>query len=86
MKDREGKRADRWLVTPSVDGSLLSGPPGAPSHTPSPTQAATSEAPQDVTYAQLNHSTLRRGTAAPPGPPSGEPPAEPSEYAALAVR
>ncbi|XP_043756253.1 leukocyte immunoglobulin-like receptor subfamily B member 3 isoform X18 [Cervus elaphus] len=49
-------------------------------------RAATSEAPQDVTYAQLNHSTVRRGTAAPPGPPSGEPPAEPSEYAALAFR
>ncbi|XDA83906.1 hypothetical protein R6Z07F_013766 [Ovis aries] len=48
-------------------------------------QAATSEGPQDVTYAQLNHSTLRRGTAAPPSPPSGEPPAEPSEYAVLAV-
>ncbi|XP_043292950.1 leukocyte immunoglobulin-like receptor subfamily B member 3 isoform X1 [Cervus canadensis] len=49
-------------------------------------QAATSEAPQDVTYAQLNHSTVRRGTAAPPGPLVGEPPADPSEYAALAVR
>ncbi|XP_040109713.1 leukocyte immunoglobulin-like receptor subfamily B member 4 [Oryx dammah] len=49
-------------------------------------RAATSEALQDVTYAQLNHSTVRRGTAAPPGPPAGEPPAEPSEYAALAVR
>ena len=74
LKDREGKRADRWLVTPSVDGSLLSGPPGAPSHTPSlPPHAATSEAPQDVTYAQLNHSTLRRGTAAPAGPPVGSP-------------
>ncbi|XP_045019564.1 leukocyte immunoglobulin-like receptor subfamily B member 3 isoform X2 [Bubalus bubalis] len=40
-------------------------------------RAATSEAPQDVTYAQLNHSTVRKGTAAPPAPPSGEPPAEP---------
>ncbi|XP_052512853.1 leukocyte immunoglobulin-like receptor subfamily B member 3 [Budorcas taxicolor] len=49
-------------------------------------RAATSEAPQDVTYAQLNHSTVRRGTAAHPSPPSGEPPAEPSEYAALAIR
>ncbi|XP_057389725.1 leukocyte immunoglobulin-like receptor subfamily B member 3 [Balaenoptera acutorostrata] len=48
-------------------------------------QAAASEAPQDVTYAQLNHSTLRRETA-PPAPQSGEPPAEPSVYAALAVR
>uniref|UniRef100_A0A8C0DSH3 Ig-like domain-containing protein n=1 Tax=Balaenoptera musculus TaxID=9771 RepID=A0A8C0DSH3_BALMU len=53
-----------------------------PSHPP---QAAASEAPQDVTYAQLNHSTLRRETA-PPTPQSGEPPAEPSVYAALAVR
>ena len=51
MKDRQGKKTDRWSVTPSKDGSLLSGPPGAPSHTPSlPPQAATSEAPQDVTY------------------------------------
>ncbi|KAM9048725.1 leukocyte immunoglobulin-like receptor subfamily B member 3 [Megaptera novaeangliae] len=48
-------------------------------------QAAASEAPQDVTYAQLNHSTFRRETA-PPAPQSGEPPAEPSVYAALAVR
>ncbi|XP_061029792.1 leukocyte immunoglobulin-like receptor subfamily A member 6 isoform X2 [Eubalaena glacialis] len=47
--------------------------------------AAASEAPQDVTYAQLNHSTFRRETA-PPVPQSGEPPAEPSVYAALAVR
>uniref|UniRef100_A0A8C9C5T8 Ig-like domain-containing protein n=1 Tax=Phocoena sinus TaxID=42100 RepID=A0A8C9C5T8_PHOSS len=48
-------------------------------------QAAASEAPQDVTYAQLNHSTVRRETA-PPAPQSGEPPEEPSVYAALAVR
>ncbi|KAF4011395.1 hypothetical protein G4228_002117, partial [Cervus hanglu yarkandensis] len=53
-------------------------------HRPPTQQAATSEAPQDVTYAQLNHSTVRRGTAAPPSPPVGEPPADPSEYAALA--
>ncbi|DAA33761.1 TPA: leukocyte immunoglobulin-like receptor, subfamily B, member 5-like [Bos taurus] len=49
-------------------------------------RAATSEAPQDVTYAQVNHSTVRRGTTTPLAPPSGEPPAEPSEYATLAVR
>ncbi|XP_057566956.1 leukocyte immunoglobulin-like receptor subfamily B member 3 [Hippopotamus amphibius kiboko] len=49
-------------------------------------QAAASEAPQDVTYAQLNHWALRRETTAPPAPPSGEPPAEPSVYAALATR
>nr|DAA35210.1 TPA_inf: Ig-like receptor B7 [Bos taurus] len=41
-------------------------------------RAATSEAPQDVTYAQLNHSTIKRGMATPPAPPSGEPPAEPN--------
>ncbi|XP_066874982.1 leukocyte immunoglobulin-like receptor subfamily B member 3 isoform X5 [Kogia breviceps] len=46
--------------------------------------AAASEAPQDVTYAQLHHSPLRRETA-PPAPQSGEPPEEPSVYAALAV-
>ncbi|XP_057569096.1 leukocyte immunoglobulin-like receptor subfamily B member 3 isoform X2 [Hippopotamus amphibius kiboko] len=49
-------------------------------------QAAASEAPQDVTYAQLNHWALRRETTAPPAPPSGEPPAEPGVYAALATR
>ncbi|XP_069396349.1 leukocyte immunoglobulin-like receptor subfamily B member 2 [Delphinus delphis] len=38
---------------------------------------AASEAPQDVTYAQLNHSTFRRETAT-PAPQSGEPPEEPS--------
>ena len=59
--------------TDTADGSLLSGAPGAPSHTPSPPQAVTSEVPQDVTYAQLNHSTLRRGTAIPPSPLAGEP-------------
>ena len=68
---------------------LSSRDPGFPHPTtlpPSPPpQAAASEAPQDVTYAQLNHSTLRRETA-PPAPQSGEPPAEPSVYAALAVR
>ncbi|XDB60497.1 hypothetical protein AB1E18_013864 [Capra hircus] len=49
-------------------------------------RAATSEAPQDVTYAQLNHSTLRRGTATLPGPQVGEPLAEPSEHVALTIR
>ncbi|XP_072824466.1 leukocyte immunoglobulin-like receptor subfamily B member 3 isoform X2 [Vicugna pacos] len=48
-------------------------------------QAAASEAPQDVTYAQLTHSTLRRETTAAPPSQSGEPPAEPSVYATLAI-
>ncbi|KAB1274996.1 Leukocyte immunoglobulin-like receptor subfamily B member 5 [Camelus dromedarius] len=48
-------------------------------------QAAAPEAPQDVTYAQLNHSTLRQETTAPPPSQSGEPSAEPSVYATLAI-
>ncbi|KAK1329735.1 hypothetical protein QTO34_009918 [Cnephaeus nilssonii] len=46
--------------------------------------AAASDTPQDVTYAHLNPSTLRRKTCAPPSSPSEEPPDEPSVYAALA--
>ncbi|XP_074172086.1 leukocyte immunoglobulin-like receptor subfamily A member 5 [Rhinolophus sinicus] len=44
-----------------------------------------SDAPQDVTYAQLNRLTLRRGTSAPPSSPSAETSDEPSVYAALAI-
>ncbi|XP_070627916.1 leukocyte immunoglobulin-like receptor subfamily B member 3 isoform X4 [Bos indicus] len=48
-------------------------------------QAATSEAPQDVTYAELDHSTSRQGVTAPSNWQPGESPAEPSVYAALAL-
>ncbi|XP_070414557.1 LOW QUALITY PROTEIN: leukocyte immunoglobulin-like receptor subfamily B member 3 [Equus przewalskii] len=48
-------------------------------------QAVTSEDTQDVTYAQLNHLSLRRETTAPPSSPSRESPDEPSMYAALAT-
>nr|XP_035938239.1 leukocyte immunoglobulin-like receptor subfamily B member 3 isoform X10 [Halichoerus grypus] len=48
-------------------------------------EAATSHAPSDVTYAQLNRLTLRRETSASPPSQSGELPAEPSVYAALAI-
>ncbi|XP_012630961.2 leukocyte immunoglobulin-like receptor subfamily A member 5 isoform X2 [Microcebus murinus] len=48
-------------------------------------RAATSEDPQDVTYAQLHSWTPRRGTTAPPLSQEREPPAEPSVYAALAI-
>ncbi|XDB60501.1 hypothetical protein AB1E18_013869 [Capra hircus] len=48
-------------------------------------QAATPEAPQDVTYAELDHSAVRQGGTAPSNPQSGARPAEPSVYAALAL-
>uniref|UniRef100_G1PK32 Ig-like domain-containing protein n=1 Tax=Myotis lucifugus TaxID=59463 RepID=G1PK32_MYOLU len=46
---------------------------------------AASNAPQDVTYAQLNLLALRQQTSAPPSSPSQEPSEEPSVYAALAI-
>lgn len=48
-------------------------------------QTAASEDPQDVTYAQLNHLTLRQETSAPPSSTAEEPSDEPSVYAALAI-
>ncbi|KAL0609961.1 Leukocyte immunoglobulin-like receptor subfamily B member 3 [Plecturocebus cupreus] len=49
------------------------------------TRAAASEAPQDVTYAQLHSLTLRRKATEPPPSQEGASPAEPSVYATLAV-
>ncbi|EGW13795.1 Leukocyte immunoglobulin-like receptor subfamily B member 3, partial [Cricetulus griseus] len=49
------------------------------------TQAAESEDPQDVVYAQLWSRSLNQGTAAPPRSQAAEAPEEPTVYAALAV-
>nr|XP_039323238.1 leukocyte immunoglobulin-like receptor subfamily B member 2 isoform X1 [Saimiri boliviensis boliviensis]XP_039323239.1 leukocyte immunoglobulin-like receptor subfamily B member 2 isoform X1 [Saimiri boliviensis boliviensis] len=49
------------------------------------TQAAASEAPQEVTYAQLHRLTLKREATESPSSQAGEPPAEHSIYATVAV-
>uniref|UniRef100_A0A8C7AL73 Ig-like domain-containing protein n=1 Tax=Neovison vison TaxID=452646 RepID=A0A8C7AL73_NEOVI len=66
-------------------------PQGVPSSPPQPRafplprlQAAISEDPQDVTYAQLNHLALRQETSAPLPSQLGEAPDE-TVYAALAI-
>nr|XP_054106063.1 leukocyte immunoglobulin-like receptor subfamily A member 3 isoform X2 [Callithrix jacchus] len=50
------------------------------------TQAAASETPQEVTYAQLDTLTLSRKATEPPSFQEGAPPAEPSVYSTLAIR
>uniref|UniRef100_A0A2I2YJ34 Ig-like domain-containing protein n=1 Tax=Gorilla gorilla gorilla TaxID=9595 RepID=A0A2I2YJ34_GORGO len=49
------------------------------------TRATASEAPQDVTYAQLHSLTLRQKATEPPPSQEGASPAEPSVYATLAI-
>lgn len=73
-------------------GPLVLSPPGAVMEDARPehgrvrdSQAATPEDPQDVAYAELDHSAVRQGATAPSNPQSGERPAEPSVYAALAL-
>ncbi|XP_047566289.1 leukocyte immunoglobulin-like receptor subfamily A member 6 isoform X2 [Lutra lutra] len=53
---------------------------------PTYAQVTASDTLQDVTYAQLNCLTLRQETRASPHSQSGDPPAKPSVYAALAFQ
>ncbi|XP_011765954.1 leukocyte immunoglobulin-like receptor subfamily B member 5 isoform X3 [Macaca nemestrina] len=52
---------------------------------PMDTEAAASEDPQDVTYAQLQSLTLRREATEPPPPQEGESPVEPRVFETLAI-
>ncbi|XP_039322954.2 leukocyte immunoglobulin-like receptor subfamily A member 3 isoform X3 [Saimiri boliviensis] len=90
--DTKHKLAEEDRQMDSQVDTFLSRPPGL-THLPlrsfpltlPPLQAAASEAPQDVTYAQLNTLTLRREATEPPSFQEGAPPVEPSVYATLAI-
>ncbi|XP_054444321.1 leukocyte immunoglobulin-like receptor subfamily A member 6 [Pteronotus mesoamericanus] len=73
LLDRKSREAEKDRQTDSQVSPTLSRPQASPAPAP------------EVTYAQLTYLSLRRDTSAPPSPPSEQPPAEPSVYAALAV-
>ncbi|XP_005864080.1 PREDICTED: leukocyte immunoglobulin-like receptor subfamily A member 5 [Myotis brandtii] len=72
-RQSKGRMSDAAMKDPQPGKSLELGPRAAP------------DAPQDVTYAQLNLLALSRETRAPLSSPSEEPPEEPSMYATLAI-
>ncbi|EPQ02442.1 Leukocyte immunoglobulin-like receptor subfamily A member 6, partial [Myotis brandtii] len=90
LLDTKGRQAEGDRQMDSPVGPILCRPPGFPntnqvSSLSLPLLQAAPDAPQDVTYAHLNPSTLKRKTCAPTSSPSEEPPDEPSVYAALAI-
>ncbi|XP_062944913.1 leukocyte immunoglobulin-like receptor subfamily B member 5 [Cynocephalus volans] len=90
--DSKNRQAEEDRQRESQGGPFLSRPPEfpptpvmyLPSHSP-PLQAASSQDPQDVTYAQLNSLILRQERTELPSPQGGDPAAESSVYAALAT-
>ncbi|XP_023620546.1 leukocyte immunoglobulin-like receptor subfamily A member 3 isoform X2 [Myotis lucifugus] len=82
LLDTKGRQAEEDRQMDSPVSPILCRPPGFPnpnqvSSLSLPLLQAAPDAPQDVTYAQLNLLALRRQTQ--------EPPEEPSLYAALAI-
>ncbi|XP_059523334.1 leukocyte immunoglobulin-like receptor subfamily B member 3 [Myotis daubentonii] len=73
QRQSKGRTSDAAMKDPQPGESVELDPRAAP------------DAPQDVTYAHLNPSTLKRKTCAPSSSPSEEPLDEPSVYAALAI-
>nr|XP_025704786.1 leukocyte immunoglobulin-like receptor subfamily B member 2 isoform X6 [Callorhinus ursinus] len=80
-----GKRGGHLVLSPP-DAVMEDTLPEEDRQLDSQFQAAGSEDPQDVTYAQLNYLTLTQVTGAPPSSQPGEPPDEPNAYASLAIR
>ncbi|XP_032181945.1 leukocyte immunoglobulin-like receptor subfamily A member 6 [Mustela erminea] len=90
LLDLEDRQAEKERQMDSQVGPFFPELPGFHllNHKPpfsSPLQVIASDTPQDVTYAQLHPLTLRQETRASSPSQSGEPPAEPHVYAALAM-
>lgn len=86
LQDTKGRQADKDRQMDSGPHALQTSNPNHVSSLSLPLlQAAASDTPQEVTYAQLNVLALRRETSVPPSSPSEEPPDELSVYAALAT-
>ncbi|EPQ04406.1 Leukocyte immunoglobulin-like receptor subfamily B member 3 [Myotis brandtii] len=83
LLDKKGRQAEEDRQMDSQVGPILSIPQGFPNS--NHFILLTLPLLQAVTYAQLNHLTLRQKTCASPSSLSEEPPDEPSVYAVLSV-